>query len=136
MAKRIYRDSLLEYSMVIHCFDLSSLFDKCITIPHSGCWIWEKSLKWKEAYHPSTAIRGYNIGYHRASWILFNQKPIPQNYFICHHCDIKNCINPHHLFAGTASDNMKDRYKKGRTSLSKEYLIAFNQMSKKYTVFI
>lgn len=33
---------------------------------------------------------------------------------LCHHCDNPGCVNVDHLFAGTAADNMHDRYKKNR----------------------
>jgi hypothetical protein len=35
-------------------------------------------------------------------------------YFACHTCDVRNCINPNHLWSGLRLENSQDRFKKGR----------------------
>ena len=35
-------------------------------------------------------------------------------YFACHTCDVRNCINPNHLWSGSRLENSQDRFKKGR----------------------
>jgi len=69
----------------------------------------------------STNPNGYGqIGYegkicttHRLSWILANGE-IPNGLWVLHKCDFRACINPDHLFLGTARDNTDDMVSKGR----------------------
>ncbi len=55
----------------------------------------------------------------RVCWELVNS-PIPEGFDVCHHCDNPACVNPSHLFLGTASDNLKDSVRKGRLNHSGE----------------
>ena len=85
----------------------------------NGCWEWRAGGS-GDGYGTfqimSKADRSggsSKVQAHRASWEIHNG-PIPDGLFVCHHCDIKPCVNPAHLFLGTHQDNMADLVKKNR----------------------
>lgn len=85
---------------------LESFFEK-IVYGLSECWYWRGSLE-EFGYGRLQSKRA-----HRLSWTLFNGE-IPKGLYVLHKCDIRNCVNPDHLFLGTQIDNMRDMVKKGR----------------------
>lgn len=53
------------------------------------------------------------LGAHRVSWEM-HFGPVPADRHVLHHCDNPPCVNPWHLFLGTATDNMRDMWAKER----------------------
>ncbi|HJQ59428.1 MAG TPA: HNH endonuclease signature motif containing protein [Vineibacter sp.] len=78
--------------------------------PQTGCWNWTKS----RGSHGYGDFRrdGHKLA-HRWAYATF-VGPIPEDAWVLHRCDNKACVNPEHLFLGTADDNNKDMVAKGR----------------------
>lgn len=83
------------------------------------CWEWQGSISsgGYGSFYISSLKK--DIRAHQASWKI-NRGEIPDGLWVLHHCDNRKCVNPHHLFLGTASDNQRDMRSKGRGN--KNYL--------------
>lgn len=46
---------------------------------------------------------------HRLSWEIDHGELVPDGKYICHRCDNPPCVNPAHLYLGTAKNNAQDR---------------------------
>ena len=86
--------------------------DKCIPVTESGCWIWLAGLRSKSNPRGLFRYQGEKMQAHRASWLIYRGE-IPDGLLVCHKCDVGICVNPNHLFLGTALDNIHDRDSKG-----------------------
>ena len=75
------------------------------------CWLWTAHTA--DFGYGRMHIVGGPARTHRISWELHNG-PIPAGMLVLHHCDNPPCVNPAHLFLGTAGDNMRDMVAKGR----------------------
>lgn len=78
--------------------------------PESGCWHWQGYTY--EPGYGRMGVKPYDYA-HRFAYQHF-VGPIPRRRWILHHCDNPSCVNPEHLYAGTAKDNALDRERRGR----------------------
>lgn len=90
---------------------------KYIPEPNSGCWLWLGAISATGyGYFDAREFPGEHRA-HRISYRL-HKGPIPDGLFVCHSCDQRSCVNPSHLWLGTALDNNRDMIAKGRGGIS------------------
>lgn len=111
--------------------DIARFWSKVNIKSENECWEWQKF----------TTPLGYGMfGLNKKDWqpryfshrvsYLLKDSSFDQSLFVCHKCDNPKCVNPNHLFLGTAKDNnldkvSKNRQAKGRSSDNE--LIKINQ---------
>lgn len=76
----------------------------------TACWEWggettERYPRFK------LGARRYTVG--RVAYAIAYGY-VPEDVFVCHHCDNPKCVRPDHLFLGSATENMADKMQKGR----------------------
>lgn len=86
--------------------------------PVTGCWIWTKA-KTKRGYG-KIQVGNKHTHAHRVSYEHSRGITLPPEIAVCHRCDNPPCINPAHLFEGSAGDNQRDCLLKGRHTGSRE----------------
>ena len=83
--------------------------DKIAT--EKGCWLWNGQTKDYGriyVYGKRALVKCHHLSYE------MHKGPIPEGNLIRHTCDIKGCVNPDHLLAGTHKDNMRDAIERGQ----------------------
>ena len=92
----------------------SYIQDRVSVDAKTGCWLWSLAHNY-DGYGVATK-QGKAVRAHRLSWEAFNG-PVPDSTMVCHTCDVRHCVNPDHLFLGSAKTNAEDMVDKGRSMI-------------------
>jgi HNH endonuclease len=94
---------------------------KYIPEPNSGCWLWLGALheggygEFRERNSGTKRIRAHVFSYR------YYKGEIPTGKFVLHTCDIRCCVNPDHLYAGTKKQNTADASRRQRFPLGEKH---------------
>lgn len=89
-----------------------------VTVTEAGCWEWTGSrLPGGYGQFTEHTAEGRRTRYaHRLSYEV-HVGPIEDGLQVRHTCDNPPCVAPHHLVAGTRSQNMQDAVRRGRMNV-------------------
>lgn len=76
-----------------------------------GCWLWTAGLI--GGGYGGGYWRNQSNGAHRISYALYHGD-VSSGTWVLHRCGVAACVNPDHLYLGTAADNARDRIGHGR----------------------
>ena len=83
----------------------------------NGCWIWKGAVRRNAANEPYGKVNlgqmtgATKVAYYLSTGVATKRKG---GLFLCHTCDNSICVNPEHLWIGTAKENVADSINKGR----------------------
>lgn len=78
------------------------------------CWIWTGTLKRsKYMTYGQFRFEGTMQLAHQVAWQIVVGS-LDRTKQLCHKCDNSLCVNPRHMYQGTAQDNVDDKFNKKR----------------------
>jgi hypothetical protein len=107
--------SLRQYQLA-HIRPLADRFWEKVTKTDT-CWLWTGAanhLGYGQIAQGGADSANKRLRATAVAWFLVRGEWPAPGAHICHRCDNPPCVNPDHLFLGTAKDNLRDAIAKGR----------------------
>lgn len=76
-----------------------------------GCWTWQGAPRGKSGYG-AFKVNGKVMDAHKVSFII--SKGRQPNGWVLHSCDNRMCVKPAHLREGSALENAREMFARGR----------------------
>lgn len=107
--------------------DIERRFWEKVVIEPRGCWEWAGSRRngYGQFFVGRVGRKQISKRAHRVVWeLMYGEIPPGEGYHgtcVLHRCDNPGCVNPGHLFLGSARDNAEDAAAKGRMGPRREF---------------
>lgn len=76
-----------------------------------GCWLWLGARS--RGGYGLVQVNRQRFQAHRLV-LLLRDGTLRMDRYVLHRCDVPGCVNPDHLYSGTAMDNVRDMVERGR----------------------
>lgn len=92
--------------------NLITRFNRFVAAPDTnGCRNWTGGKTYKG--YGVFKFQGKSMGAHKAAAVAL-YGTVKKGLLVCHKCDNPSCVNPHHMYIGTAKQNQQDCVIRGR----------------------
>lgn len=83
-----------------------------------GCWLWGGATRGgADGDYGSMKVEGVAASVPRTVLAMALGRSLAPDELALHRCDVKLCVNPLHLYAGSRSDNYRDAVDSGKGKL-------------------
>lgn len=100
-----------ERPRLVYDKSVDRMLEKVSIDRETSCWVWTGARD--PLGYGRFTYDGMTRTAHRLMFCLMYGDQ-PASVLVCHNCDNPSCINPSHLYAGSAQSNMDDMMARGR----------------------
>ena len=108
------REHMTKYEIISNSAEiqeklLHNFRKKFVEKDPKDCWLWNGTIKTGYGSIGVPSWPNLQLYAHRVAWFMEKKCWPGPNKILCHTCNVKHCVNPHHLYEGTQKSNAQDR---------------------------